>query len=375
MVYADIEVRRVTAEIAMSQTMLTDLGWTDALEAAFGRLGQADVVPGRVVLEHNHVYRVRTAEGECLAEAAGRIKHEAAGRRELPAVGDWVAVRLDPAGGRSVIRAILPRRSSFSRKAAGRETEEQIVAANIDTVLVVFGLDAPVKARAIERYLVVARRSGADPVVVLNKADLVEDVAAAVAEAAAVAGDVPVLAVSAKATDQVQPLEPYLRPGRTLALLGPSGAGKSTIVNRLVGGEVLPTGDVRDWDARGRHTSVHRQLVMRAGGGLIIDTPGMRELQLWDTDTPVAETFADIAALAAGCRFRDCRHDREPGCAVKQAVEARALAADRYAGFLKLQQEQEETEKLRTERAQLDAKRAGKIMGKALKAMQKQRGR
>ena len=341
----------------MTPTILTELGWNDALEAAFAPLADGTVVPGRVVLEHNHVYRVRAADGEHLAETSGRIKHLATGRRELPAVGDWVAVRVDPSGGRSVIRAILPRRSWFSRKAAGRETEEQIIAANIDTVLLVFGLDHPVNPRSIERYLVVARRSGADPVVVLNKADLSGDVPAAVAEATAAAGDAPVIAVSAKADGQAEPIEPYLRPGVTLALLGPSGAGKSTLVNRLVGREVLPTGEVRDWDARGRHTSVHRELVIRDGGGLIIDTPGMRELALWDTDTPVAETFADIAELAAACRFRDCRHDREPGCAVKQAVEAGTIEADRYASFLKLQNEQEETEKLRSERELIDAKR------------------
>ena len=341
----------------MTPTILTELGWNDALEAAFAPLADGTVVAGRVVLEHNHVYRVRTADGEHLAETSGRIKHLATGRRELPAVGDWVAVRVDRSGGRSVIRAILPRRSWFSRKAAGRETEEQIIAANIDTVLLVFGLDRPVNPRSIERYLVVARRSGADPVVVLNKADLVDDVAGAIAAATAAAGDAPVRAVSATADEQVGPLERYLRPGVTLALLGPSGAGKSTIVNRLVGREVLPTGEVRDWDARGRHTSVHRELVIREGGGLIIDTPGMRELALWDTDTPVAETFADIAELAAACRFRDCRHDREPGCAVKQAVEAGTIDADRYASFFKLRNEQEKTEKLRSERELIDAKR------------------
>jgi ribosome biogenesis GTPase len=356
-------------------TTLRALGWTDALAAAFAPLARGALVPGRVVLEHNHVYRVRTAAGELLAETAGRIKYQATGRRQLPAVGDWVAIHPDPSGGRSLIRAILPRRSWFSRRAAGRETEEQIVAANIDTVLLVFGLDKPVNARSIERYLVVARRSGADPVVVLNKADLVDDAAGAVAEAKTAAGDAPVFAVSARQGDEIRAIEPYVQPGRTIALLGPSGAGKSTLVNRLVNREVLPTGEVREWDARGRHTSVHRQLVVRDGGGLIIDTPGMRELALWDTDTPIAEAFAEIAEAAAGCRFRDCRHDREPGCAVKAAVEAGTIEADRYESFLKLQHEQEETERLRSERAQLDSKRQARITSKAIKQMQKQRGR
>jgi ribosome biogenesis GTPase len=356
-------------------TPLTALGWDEQWAGALAALGVPGLVPGRVSLEHNYVYRVHTGGGEMLAEAAGRMKHRAAGKRDLPAVGDWVALRIETAGHRAIIRAVLPRRTWFSRKAAGRETEEQIVAANVDTVLIVFGLDKPVNTNSIERYLVVARQSGAAPVVVLNKADLAEDLAGAIADAVAAAGDVPVVAVDGVSEAGTQPLERFLARGRTLALLGPSGVGKSTIVNRLVGREALPTGEVRDWDQRGRHTSVHRQLVVRQNGGMIIDTPGMRELQLWDTDTAVADAFADIAELAAACRFRDCLHDREPGCAVKAAAAAGDLSADRYENFLKLQREQAATEKLRDERALLEARRQGKVMGKALKAMQKQRGR
>ena len=354
---------------------LATLGWTDALAAAFAPLTARGVVPARVSLEHNHVYRVLTGSGEWLAEAAGRIKFQASGRHELPAVGDWVAVRLDESGGRSLIRAILPRRGWFSRKVAGRETEEQVVAANVDTVLIVFGLDKPVNQRAIERYLVVGRRSGANPVVVMNKSDLSNDIAADVAEAMEVAGNVPVHAVSAHDDRGVESLERYLSAGRTVALIGPSGAGKSSIVNQLVGRELLPTGEVRDWDARGRHTSIHRQLVVREAGGLIIDTPGMRELQLWEAGDTVDETFADIAGLADGCRFRDCVHDQEPGCAVKAAVEAATLDPGRYASYLKLQREQAAIAARRDERALIDTKRRWKSASKAIKAMQKQRGR
>ena len=352
---------------------LTALGWSEAWAAKLAALNAPDLVPGRVCLEHNHVYRVRTAAGEWLAETAGRLKHAAAGKKELPAVGDWVVLRPEAAGDRAVIRGILPRRTWFSRKAAGRGTEEQIVAANVDTVLVVFGLDSPVKARAIERYLVVARQSGALPVIVLNKSDLAADLPGAVAEATAAAGDAPVVAVNAVDDEGTQPLDRYLLPGQTVALLGPSGAGKSTIVNRLVGRAALPTGDVREWDQRGRHTSVHRQLVIREAGGVIIDTPGMRELQLWDT--AVADAFTDIADLGAACRFRDCQHDREPGCEVKAAVAEGRLTAERYESFLKLRREQEATEKLRDERALIDAKRQSKVISRSLKAMQKQRGR
>jgi ribosome biogenesis GTPase len=336
--------------------------------------GRAGLVPGRVVLEHNHVFRVATATGEHLAESAGKLKHEADERLQLPVVGDWVALRLDAAGGRSLIRHVLERRSSFSRKVAGRVTAEQVLAANIDTVLVVFGLGGGLKLRAIERYLVAARQSGASPVVVLNKADLVDDVAAAVAAVASVAGDVPVLAVSAQTGAGLDDLERYLTVGRTLALLGPSGAGKSSIVNRLVGRELLPTGEVRPWDSRGRHTSVHRQLVVKESGGLIIDTPGIRELQLWQTDS-LADTFDDIAALAASCRFRDCRHDREPGCAVKTAADAGVIPAGRYQSFLKLQREQAAMEQRREARAQEASKRHAKAQQRAARAAYKFRQR
>lgn len=354
---------------------LEALGWDRGRNAEFASHREAGLMPGRVSLEHNHVYRVLTAEGELLAETAGRIKHQAGGRSELPVVGDWVALRTGGAGARATVAAILPRRSWFSRKAAGRGTEEQVIAANADGVLLVFGLDKPVNARAIERYLTLARRSSAAPVIVLNKCDLAEDVPSAVSEAVSVAGGAPVHAVSTLAAPGVTELEQYVSSGRTLALLGPSGAGKSSIVNRLVGEERLPTGEVREWDRRGRHTSVHRELVLRAAGGLIIDTPGMRELQLWEAGDDLDTTFDDIAALAGGCKFRDCRHDAEPGCAVKAAVAAGSVDAARYEHYLKLSREHEATEKLRDERALREQKRLGKIGSKSLKSMQKERGR
>lgn len=351
------------------------LGWDHARDAEFAPHRAAGFIPGRISLEHNHVYRVLTTEGEVLAETAGRIKHQAGGRSELPVVGDWVALRTGGAGARATVAAILPRRSWFSRKAAGRETEEQVIAANADAVLLVFGLDKPVNARAIERYLTLARRSGARPVIVLNKSDVAEDVPAALGEARALAGDAAVHAVSTKTDPGVSELERYVSAGKTLTLLGPSGAGKSSIVNRLVGEERLPTGEVRDWDRRGRHTSVHRELVLRAAGGLIIDTPGMRELQLWEAGDDLATTFDEITALSGECKFRDCRHDSEPGCAVKAAVATGKIDPERYESYLKLSHEQEAMEKLRDERALREQKRQSKIGSKALKSIQKERGR
>lgn len=340
---------------------LTPLGWSPEWEAAFAPLGAAGLVPGRVALEHNHVYRVLTGEGEQLAEAAGRLRFRAGGRHELPAVGDWVAVRPGARGARWRIEAILPRRSRFSRRAAGRAGHEQVVAANIDTVLLVYGLDRPVKGRSIERYLVLARKSGARPVIVLNKADACDAEASARTTAESAAGDAPVHVVSAKTGQGIDQLRQYLARGRTLALLGPSGAGKSSIVNRLAGREVLPTGEVRAWDARGRHTSVHRQLVSLEDVGVIVDTPGMREIQLWEADEAIEDAFADVAALSAECRFRDCRHDREPGCAVKAAVEAGRLDAGRYRSFLKLQQERIASEQQQDERRRMTEQRPARL--------------
>jgi ribosome biogenesis GTPase len=318
---------------------LANLGWNADLSQAFVAHAEKGLVPGRVSLEHNHVYRVLTADGEWLAETAGRVKYEATDRQELPAVGDWVAVRPDERHGRRLIRAILPRRRTLSRKVAGRTTREQVLAANVDTAFLVAGLDAPLKPRSLERYLALARQSGGNAVLVLNKADACDALAAAHSFAVALAGPTPVETVSAKTGEGLDRLREWLRFGQTIVLLGPSGAGKSTLINRLLGEEHLATGDVRTWDARGRHTSVHRHLLVVPSGGVLIDTPGLRELALWDAREAVVDTFADVAALALECRFRDCRHDREPGCAVRLAVQQGAFDATRLEGYLQLERE------------------------------------
>jgi len=335
----------------VTDDLLRHLGWNDARRDEFAPLAAAGLVPGRVSLEHNQFYRVLTEGGERLAEATGRMKHAAGGRDELPVVGDWVGLRPDASSDRAQIREILTRRTRFSRKVAGRVTVEQVLAANIDTVFVVFAIAPTLKARGIERYLAASRQSGARAVVVLNKTDLADDVEMRVRDAQAVAEDTPVVAVSAHEGFGIDRMAAYLGEGQTVVLLGPSGVGKSTIVNRLIGEQRLPTGEVRPWDSRGRHTSVHRELVVRAAGGVIIDTPGIRELQLWESEG-LHDAFADIAELGEGCRFRDCRHDREPGCAVKAAVDAGLLADARYQNYLKLQQEEEAMDKKKDERLQ-----------------------
>jgi len=354
---------------------LDELGWTDHFAAAFEAMRAPGVEPARVSLEHTKIYRVLTAEGERLARVAGRLRHAAAGRADFPAVGDWVAIDTPAGGGDARIRAVLPRVSRFSRRSAGDVTEEQVVAANIDIVFLVSGLDGDFNPRRIERYLVTAWESGASPVILLNKADLVEDADALVQEIAGLAQGVPVHAISAKRRDAMDRVRQYLSAGRTGALLGSSGVGKSSIANALLGEDRLVTRDVREHDSRGRHATRGRQLVLVPGGGILIDTPGMRELQLWDTGEALSGAFADVESIAESCRFRDCRHDGEPGCAVTAAVAAGMLPEERLASYRKLQSEQAHQTRQQDERGRIEEKRIGKIGAKALRQILKEKDR
>ena len=363
---------------------LSELGWDAAWADQFAPHAEAGLVPGRVAIEFNHIYRVLVAEGELQAQHSGRILHRATGRHELAAVGDWVAVRQTAGEKTGTIEAILPRRSKFSRKVAGELTEEQVVAANIDVVFLVMGLDRDFNPRRLERYLLMAYESGAIPVVILTKADLVEDAAERCAELASIAPGTAVHALTAIArtlpTGEVVPpdvgvLFQYLSRGRTAALLGSSGAGKSTLINAISGTDTLKTGAVRAKDSRGRHTTRHRQLIVLPERGLLVDTPGMRELQLWDVSEASQETFDEIQELAASCHFSDCQHRDEPRCAVKAAVAAGTLPADRLASYLKLQDEARAFEARRDARAQIEEKRKMKTVGRAIKQLYKDRGR
>ena len=344
---------------------LEDLGWSADIAAAFEEHRSKGWQPARVSLEHTHIYRVLTSDGEHLARVSGRLRHHAARRADFPAVGDWVAV--GEGGGGVRIHAVLPRRTAFSRRAAGDVTEEQVVAANVDIVFLVSGLDRDFNPRRIERYLLTAWESGASPVIVLNKADLVDAAAPFVDDVRPIAAGVPIVPMSVRLPESVEQLRGFLGLGRTGALLGSSGVGKSSIVNALVGHERQRTREVRESDSRGRHTSTARELLLLPDhAGILIDTPGMRELQLWDAGDSMGSAFGDIEEMAGECRFRNCRHRGEPGCAVAAAVEEGRLSAIRLESFHKLQEEQAFHDRQSDQRAALEQKRRFKVLTKAL---------
>ena len=353
---------------------LIDLGWSDDWARKFAPHAAEGLVPARVAIEFNYIYRLFAESGEVQAQHAGRMRHQAVAKEQLSAVGDWVALKPTPGEAAGTIEAVLPRRSKFSRKVAGELTEEQIVAANIDTVFLVMGLDGDYNPRRLERYLLLARESGANPVVILNKADVADHLSDDMDEIRSLAVGIPVHAISAKAREGVEIVEGYLGSGKTGALLGSSGVGKSTLVNALLGEEMLKTREVRAHDSRGRHTTRHRHLIMLPDRrGLLIDTPGMRELQLWTQPETARETFEDIEALAAGCHFTDCRHRDEPRCAVKQAVEQGVLAPERLQGYWKLQEEVQSLESRKQVREQINVKRRYKTISQSMKKLYKDR--
>jgi ribosome biogenesis GTPase len=314
---------------------LATLGWDDAWSAAFDEAPDG-LRPGRIAVQHRGAYDVVTEDGEVRARLAPRVRRTSS-PSELPVVGDWVGLdRYD------VVQAVLPRRTAFVRRAAAdtsaRTAREQVVAANVDVVLVTAALGQELDALLLERYVTLALQSGARPVVVLTKADLEAEPAAAAAGLEGVGGAIPVLFVSSRTGVGVDRIRGLLGPGVTGALLGSSGVGKSTLVNRLAGDDLLATGDVRP-DGSGRHTTTRRQLVQLPGGGLLIDNPGMREVHLWLADEGLEAAFEDVAELAAQCRFADCRHETEPGCAVREALENGRLDRDRWERYRALEAE------------------------------------
>jgi len=302
---------------------------------------RADVAPARVVAQQRNCWRVAGIFGERLAEATGKLRLEAEEGADWPAAGDWLAVELRGSSDMAAVRAVLPRQNRFARKAPGKKIEEQVIAANVDTALVVSALDGDFNPRRVERYIAQCWESGVRPVLLLNKADACENANERAAEIERVALGAAVYVVSAKTGEGVEGVELLLKPGQTFVMLGSSGVGKSTLTNRLLGQSLQKANEVRANDARGRHTTTTRELFVLPCGALLIDTPGLRELHLWNADEGLAQAFAEIEQLADRCRFKDCRHETEPGCAVQAAVQAGTLDAARFENRRKLLREQE----------------------------------
>jgi ribosome biogenesis GTPase len=350
---------------------LETLGWDSHFKDCFGQYSERGMSPARVAREDRSLYLVYGEAGELAAEISGRMRFEAGSREHMPAVGDWVAIKPMDGGQRAIIHGILSRKSAFLRKVAWVRTESQVLAANIDVVFLVMGLTEDFNLRRLERYLALAWESGAAPVVILNKADLCHDVESKSEEVETVAIGVPAHAVSAKDGTGLETAMEHVKPGRTVGFLGSSGVGKSTLINRMLGAERQATGEVREDDGRGRHVTSSRQLLVLPNGGVVIDTPGMRELQMWADESGLKGTFSDIEILAEECRFRDCRHESEPGCAVKQAVEDGRLDAKRLKSYKRLMREVAVLAARKDQRARLDMKSKQKDLARRIREVKK----
>ena len=352
---------------------LESLGADAALHNLFQSYAARGLLLARVAVSQRDRYHLFTAAGELPAEASGALWHRTPYRAGMPVTGDWVAARIVDLG-LAVVEAVLPRKTVFSRRAAGRREDEQPVAANIDLVFLVCGLDGDFNLRRLERYLTLAMEAGVEAVVVLNKADLCTNIEARLVETAGVARGVPVVATTTRVPHGLDGLRAFLAFGRTVALLGSSGVGKSAIINCLIGEERLRTGEVRQSDGRGQHTTTRRELIPLTAGGAVIDTPGMRELQLWAGQESVDRTFDEIAEIASACRFRNCSHSGETGCAVARAIAEGVVSDERWRSYRKLIAEAQRHEERTDPVAAARRKKRIKVMHKGIRAFYRQRG-
>lgn len=356
-----------------STPALVSLGWNPSFQESFTPFAVRGFEPGRVAVEDKHRYLVLTASGELNAHATGRLLHEIGSLADLPKVGDWVALSKLPNEDKAVIHGVLPRQTKLSRKVPGRLTEEQILATNIDTAFIVQALDGSFNPRLIQRHLVMVREGGSQPIVVLNKADLCAELAQKISQAEAAAGEATVVAVSAKTGLGMESLAQYIRPGWTIVFLGSSGVGKSTLINQIYGDELLATTEVRASDCKGRHTTSWRELIVLPNGGLVIDTPGLREFHLWTAADGLDEVFQDVEVLALGCRFRDCTHTVETKCAVLEALGDGRLSGERYRNYVKLKRELAYLEDSQNKRSHLERKRHDKFAQRAFNKLKRRR--
>jgi ribosome biogenesis GTPase len=320
-------------------TRLSELGWSDFFEKHFQPYQNRGLMPARISREYRDLYTVLYTEGETTARVSGTYRFRSRSSADYPGVGDWVAVSMLDGKDTAIIHHLLPRRTCISRKVAWTKTEEQVLAANIDSAFLISGMDGEFNIQRIERYLTMCYNSDLRPIIVLNKQDLCPDIDDKLSEIRAIAFGIPVHAISALTSTGIDRLHPYLVAGKTSVCLGSSGVGKSTIINRLFGEERLPVGSTSESTGKGKHVTVQRELIPLPSGGLLIDTPGLRELQLWGDENDLDANFRDIENLAKYCRFRDCQHKKEPGCAVKQAIQDGQLDITRYRSYLKLQRE------------------------------------
>lgn len=323
----------------MNFTNLSLFGWDDFFEKQFSEFSKDGLSAGKVARENKNNYILYTQSGELSAELSGKFHFDAGSKEDFPAVGDWVAIRIIRDENKAIIEKLLIRKSKFSRKSAGIKTEEQIIASNIDYIFIVSSLNQDVNLRRIERYLTLIRENSIEPVIILSKADLCEDIDEKISSVKSIAPETDIHVISAASNTGIDELRKYFDGNKTAAVIGSSGVGKSTLINSLFGEEVMYVSDISLYKDKGRHSTTHRELILLPDGGMIIDTPGLREIQMWEGSDGVSETFHDIERLLGQCRFSDCKHKTEPGCVIKAAIEAGTIDEDRYRNYLKLQRE------------------------------------
>lgn len=354
---------------------LAKLGWNEFFANGLTQFAEKTLEPARIALVFRGGFEVWGKSGQYLAQVSGRFRHNLRSKSENPVTGDFVLIEPVPRESKALIHAVLPRRTTLSRTVPGRTTEEQVLAANVDYVFIAASLAGTLRTRTLERYLILARESRANPIILLTKTDLSENVPEGLAAAHSVAGDAPVIPVSSLSEIGLLEVKQLIPPGTTAVILGASGVGKSTLINALCDEEVLPTTAVREDDQKGRHTTTEREMILIPGGGLVIDSPGLREIQIWEGEEGLADAFPEITNLSVNCRFTDCKHETEPGCAVREALRSGQLPEDRFRGYQKLRREMVHFEARYDFRARTEERRKSKQLTKELRNRIREKGR